>query len=423
VSSSGRGHVGGPLAPYAEGFREELLGQGYSWGSAAHQMHLMAHLSRWLEAQGLGPAALDEYLTGQFLAARRADGYAALRSARALAPLLGHLRGLGVAPPPQMPVPQTPADWLAMRFGEYLARERGLAGDSVRSYTGVARRFLAGAALGDGAGAEVLTAAGVTGFVRRECARRGVASAKATVTGLRSLLRFLYLDGQVSVPLAGAVPSAACWQLAALPRAVSPADLARLMDSCDRDSAAGRRDFAILVLLSRLGLRAGEVAALDLGDICWRQGEITVRGKGSRRDILPLPVDAGEAVASWLAGGHPREAACPAVFVRLRPPYSRLASTSVSYVVRRTCTRAGVPAAGAHRLRHSTATGMQVSGVALGASFGRSGERALPAVQRAALEQARGHGRPCTLRDLGCHRPLASGQTMLQPVRLQWMPA
>ena len=423
MSSSGRGHVGGPLAPYAEGFREELLGQGYSWGSAAHQMHLMAHLSRWLEAQGLGPAALDEYLTGQFLAARRADGYAALRSARALAPLLGHLRGLGVAPPPQMPVPQTPADWLAMRFGEYLARERGLAGDSVRSYTGVARRFLAGAALGDGAGAEVLTAAGVTGFVRRECARRGVASAKATVTGLRSLLRFLYLDGQVSVPLAGAVPSAACWQLAALPRAVSPADLARLMDSCDRDSAAGRRDFAILVLLSRLGLRAGEVAALDLGDICWRQGEITVRGKGSRRDILPLPVDAGEAVASWLAGGHPREAACPAVFVRLRPPYSRLASTSVSYVVRRTCTRAGVPAAGAHRLRHSTATGMQVSGVALGASFGRSGERALPAVQRAAVEQARGQGRPCTLRDLGCHRPLASGQTMLQPVRLQWMPA
>ena len=96
----------------------------------------------------------------------------------------------------------------------------------------------------------------MTGFVRRECARRGVASAKATVTGLRSLLRFLYLDGQVSAPLTGAVPSAACWQLAALPRAVSPAELARLMDSCDRDSVAGRRDFAILVLLARLGLRA-----------------------------------------------------------------------------------------------------------------------------------------------------------------------
>jgi integrase/recombinase XerD len=360
VSRSGRGHVRGPLASYAEGFREELLGQGYSWGSAAHQIHLMAHVSRWLEARGLGPAALDEHLTGQFLAARRADGYAALRSARALAPLLGYLRGLGVVPPPRRPVPQTPADRLAMRFGEYLARERGLAGESIRSYTGVARRFLAGAAFGEGT--EGLTAADVTRFVRRECARRGVASAKATVTGLRSLLRFLYLDGQITAPLTGAVPSAACWQLAALPRAVSPADLARLMGSCDPDSAAGRRDLAILVLLARLGLRAGEVAALDLGDISWRQGEITVRGRGSRRDSLPLPVDAGEAVAGWLAGGRPREAACPAVFVRLRPPHGRLASTSVSYVVRRACARAGVTAAGAHRLRHSTAAGMLAAG-------------------------------------------------------------
>ena len=362
MSSSGRGHVRGPLAPYAERFREHLLGQGYSWGSAAHQIHLMAHLSRWLEAHGLGPSALDEHLIGQFLAARRAEGYAALRSARALAPLLDYLRGLGAVLPPQMPVPQTPADRLAARFGEYLARERGLAGESVRSYTGVARRFLAGAALGNDGGAEGLTAGDVTGFVRHECARRGVASAKATVTGLRSLLRFLYLDGQVSAPLTGAVPSAACWRLAALPRAVSPAELARLTGSCDRDSAAGRRDFAILVLLARLGLRAGEVAALDLGDICWRQGEITVRGKGSRRDILPLPVDVGEAVAGWLAGGRPREAACPAVFVRLRAPHGRLASTSVSYVVRRACARAGVPAAGAHRLRHSTATGMLAAG-------------------------------------------------------------
>jgi integrase/recombinase XerD len=290
VSSSGRGHVRGPLAPYGEGFREHLLGQGYSWGSAAHQIHLMAHLSRWLEARGLGPAALDEYLTGQFLAVRRADGYAALRSARALAPLLGYLRGLGVVAPPLMAVPRTPADRLAARFGEYLVRERCLAGESIRGYTGVARRFLAEVTLGDDGGAEGLTAAEVAGFVRRECARRGVASAKATVTGLRSLLRFLYLDGQISAPLTGAVPPAACWQLAALPRAVSPAELARLMGSCDRDSAAGRRDFAILVLLARLGLRAGEVAGLDLGDMGWRQGEIIVRGKGSRRDILPLPV-------------------------------------------------------------------------------------------------------------------------------------
>jgi integrase/recombinase XerD len=186
--------------------------------------------------------------------------------------LLGYLRGLGVVAAARMPEPQAPADRLAARFGEYLARERGLAADSVRSYTGVARRFLAEVAIGDDVAAGALTAAAVTRFTRRECGRRGVASAKA-VTGLRALLRFLYLDGQLTAPLAGAVPSAACWQLAALPRAISPADLAQIMDSCDRGSGAGQRDFAILLLLARLGLRAGEVAALELGDIGWRRGE------------------------------------------------------------------------------------------------------------------------------------------------------
>jgi len=292
----------------------------------------MAHVSRWLEAQGLGPAALDECLISQFVAVRRAGGYAALRSARALAPLLGYLRELGVATPPRLPEPQAPGSRLIGRFAEYLAWERGLAADSIRSYTGVARRFLAGAGIGDGVGALDLTAADVTGFARRECGRRGVASAKATVTGLRSLLRFLYLDGQITVPLAGAVPSAACWQLAALPRGVSPAYLARIMDSCDRRSVAGRRDYAIILLLARLGLRAGEVAALDLGDIDWRQGEVTVCGKGSRRDGLPLPADVGEALAGWLLLGRPALAAGPAVFVRLHSPHGRLASTSVSYV-------------------------------------------------------------------------------------------
>jgi integrase/recombinase XerD len=362
VSRSGRGHVRGPLACYAEGFREDLLGQGYTQGSVAHQIHLMAHVSRWLEAGGLEPADLDDGVAGQFLAARRADGYAKYRSASALVPLLGYLRGLGVAAAPRLSEPHAPGDRLIGRFAEYLAGERGLAADSIRSYTGVARRFLAEMAIGDDIAAKGLAAADVTGFVRRECGRRGVASAKATVTGLRALLRFLYLDGQISAPLAGAVPSAACWQLAALPRAVRAADLALLIDSCDRRSVAGRRDFAILLLLARLGLRSGEVAVLDLGDINWRQGEITVRGKGSRRDSLPLPADVGEAVAGWLAEGRPPGAACPAVFVRLRPPHGRLASTSVSFVVRRACARAGIGAAGAHRLRHAAAVGMLAAG-------------------------------------------------------------
>jgi integrase len=235
---------------------------------------------------------------------------------------------------------------------------------------------VADAAIGD-CGAGDLTPAVVTGFVRRECGRRGVASAKATVRGLRSLPRFLYLDGQITEPLAGAVPSAASWQLAGLPQTVSPADLARLMEGCDRRSAAGRRDYAVLVLLARLGLRAGEVAGLDLGDFNWRQGEITVRGKGSRRDILPLPADVGEAVAGWLREGRPRGTACTAAFVGLRPPRGRLASTSVSYIVRRACVRAGVSAVGAHRLRHTMAAQVLRAGGTL-AEIGQVLRHALP---------------------------------------------
>lgn len=375
-SRSGRGHVRGPLACYGEGFRQDLLGQGYTEGSAARQVHLMAHVSRWLAAQDLQPADMDDCLVDRFVAARRADGYAGFLSARALAPLLGYLRGLGVVAEPVLPEPRTPGGELVERFGDYLARERCLASQSIRSYLGVARRFLADAAIGD-CGAGDLAPAAVTGFVRRECGRRGVASAKATVKGLRSLLRFLYLDGQITVPLAGAVPSAASWQLAELPRTVSPADVARLMDSCDRRSTAGRRDFAVLALLARLGLRAGEVAALDLGDISWRQGEITIRGKGSRRESLPLPADVGEAMARWLAEGRPQGTACPAVFVRLRPPRGRLASTSVSYIVRRACTRAGVSAVGAHRLRHTAAAQMLRAGGTL-AEIGQVLRHALP---------------------------------------------
>jgi integrase/recombinase XerD len=223
----------------------------------------------------------------------------------------------------------------------------------------VARRFLAVVAAAGDAGAEGLTAADVTGFVRRECGRRSVASAKATVTGLRALLRFLCLDGRITAPLAGAVPSAACWQLAALPRAVSPAELAGIMDSCDRGTVAGRRDLAIVLLLARLGLRAGEVAALEPGDINWREGEIAVCGKGGRRDSLPLPADAGEAVAGWLAGGAPAPCRRPGG-VRTAAPSAWPARLDQRVVRGAPCLRAGrdrcgrgAPAAAFRRGRHA----------------------------------------------------------------------
>jgi integrase/recombinase XerD len=205
----------------------------------------------------------------------------------------------------------------------------------------------------------------VSGFVRDECARRGIGSASATVTGTLARLGFLHATGTTPRSFAAAVPSVANWSLATLPRSIGSKELARVVHSCDRRRLAGRRDFAILILCARLGLRAGEVARMQLGDIDWRQGELAVRDKAARHDRLPLPSDVGEAVAAWLTRGRPKGIDTPAVFVRLPAPHGPLTSTGVSAVVRRASIRAGLEPIGAHRLRHSAATTMLQAGANL----------------------------------------------------------
>ncbi len=181
------------------------------------------------------------------------------------------------------------------------------------------------------------------------------------VTRLRALLRFLHVEGEIEYSLADGVPSVAGWRLASLVKALDARSVARLLGSCDRRTRVGRRDFAIITLLSRLGLRAGEVAALQLRDVDWRAGEITVRGKGSRQERLPLPADVGETLAGWLARGRPRRESV-FVFTRVRAPYDGLSAGAVSQIVRRACRRAGLPMVGAHRLRHTAATEMLRAG-------------------------------------------------------------
>jgi len=360
VYGSGRGHVSGPLAVYGEGFRAELLARGYAWGSAVHHVLLMAWVSRWLEAEGLGPGDLSGPVVQRCVQARRSQGYRWLVSPRAVGVMVGYLRGAGVVMREPPAGPATAVDQVLGRYQRYLAVERGLAGRSVGMYAGVARRF-AGFLAAGGRGLEGADAGVVRRFMLGECSRQSPAAAKVTVTGMRALLRFLYLDGQIPVPLAGAVPAPAGWAMAALPRAISAADLGRLVDSCDRGSALGCRDLAILLLLSRLGLRAGEVAALGPGHFDWRRGEVTVCGKGGRRDVLPLPADVGEAVAAWLVQGC-RAPGSPAVFVQIRAPHQRLTRQGVSHAVLRACAQAAVPAVSAHRLRHASAARILAAG-------------------------------------------------------------
>jgi integrase len=190
-------------------------------------------------------------------------------------------------------------------------------------------------------------------------------SVKRMVTALRSLLGFLHVEGIVDQPLATAVPSVAGWTQTGLPKALDAEQVAALLACCDERTATGRRDLAILTLLVRLGLRAGEVAALRLDDIDWRRGEITVRGKGNRRDRLPLPADVGERIVAYLGDGRPESTQDRAVFVRAQAPYRALTSNAVTTVVVAAGRRAGLGVIGAHRLRHSAATAMLRSGGSL----------------------------------------------------------
>jgi site-specific recombinase XerD len=360
-----RVQLSGPLLVFAAGFLEELLGRGYRPGTAAKQLQLMAHLSRWVAAHRLEPGDLREVEIERFVQERRATGRVQLASARALVPLLGYLRGLGVVPPAGSREAPTLAGALLDRYAEYLRVRRGLAAETVRCYCNTARAFLADReriagdlALGS------LDVAAINDYLLRYSRRSSVFSAKAVVTGLRSLLRFLHLQGLIDRDLAVAVPSVANWRLASLVKALDADSVKRLVDSCDRSTAVGRRDFAILMLLSRLGLRIGEVAALQLEHVEWRAGDLVVCGKGSRQERLPLTVDVGEAITDWLRDGRP---GCQSrfLFTRARAPHEGLHPSSLNDVVHRACKRAGLPEVGAHRLRHTAATEMLRAGSSL----------------------------------------------------------
>lgn len=357
-----RSFVRGPLEPHVVGLAAQLLGQGYSRTSAAQHVCFLAHLDRWMSAEDIGLGGLSGPVIERYLAARRAAGYREYRSVKALRPLLDYLAPLGVLPVPPG-VPLDPVGELLGRFRDYLVGERGLTPRTARGYVDCVRPFVAGRLRGgDGLELAGIIAADVTGFVLDACPGRAVGSAKLIVCGLRSLLGWLHLTGQVPAPLAAAVPSVAGWRLSGLPKGLEPGQLARLLAAPDRRTATGRRDYAVLLLLARLGLRAGEVARLGLGDIDWRHGEIAVRGKGDRAERLPLPGDVGAAIAAYLRRGRPVTAQDRSVFVRVHAPHRALTTGGVTMVVFDAAQRAGLGKIHAHRLRHTAASAMLRAG-------------------------------------------------------------
>ena len=355
--------VAGPLDRYLDGFKRFLIDQErYQLTPALKLVGLMRDLSWWMAASAVDVDSLTEARAEEFTRARKGAGRTYLLSGRALIPVFGYLRGIGAMPGPIAAEPDAAGRLLGC-FADYLAGERGLARGTIGQYLTAARLFIKGELPGE-PDLGLITAAQVSEFVRARCAGRSPAAAGDLTCGLRSFLRFAHATGLTSADLSAAVPSTASRADVFVPRGVERATVAALLGSCDRSCLTGRRDYAILMVLTRLGLRAGEVAALRLDDVNWRGGVVVVRGKGRAVDTLPLPVDVGAALVSYLSWeGLHRKART--VFVRARAPHGSLAPSSVSMIVCRACRRAGVAEISAHRLRHGLATEMLKEGASL----------------------------------------------------------
>ena len=356
--------MSGPLQPFAAGFVVELVRQGYTPGSAGTQVRLMAHLSRWLSGQGLDAAGVSPSVLRRFLLARRTAGYRLLRSPQALTPLMGYLRGLGVVPADVVVQASGPADVALERFRTYLRGERGLTAAAARGYVDLVAPFVAGRVQGEVLALQDLGAGDVSAFMLAQAGRFSPKTMQRLASALRSLLGFWHLRGDLGVSLVETVPKVA-YRSAGLARGLAPEQVTAMLASCTPERPAGLRDRAMLLLLSRLGLRCGEVAALQLGDVNWRSGQITVRGKGNRTDVLPLPVDVGMAMATYLRSGRPTTASGRSVFVRVRAPHRELTSGGVTQAVAAAAQRAGLGIIYGHRLRHTAATSMLAAGGSL----------------------------------------------------------
>ncbi len=358
----------GPLADDIDAFAVWLAAEGYSPVAAGQKLQFAADLSRWLASRRLAVYDLDDDQVQAFHAARepqRRRGGDATTGRQ----LLDHLRVTRRIPPADSdPLRDDALERTARTYERFLLDERGVQPSTAATYVPTVRRFLAERFGGREINLESLAAQDANQFILREAQRLSHSRAKMAVTSLRSFLRHLHQSGAIPADLAGAIPPVVNWSLAGLPKALPTEEVESILSSCDRSCVTGRRDYAILLLLARLGLRGGEVAALTLEDFDWDAGTLSVLGKGQRREILPLPWEVGEAVTHYLRNGRP--AGCPTrrVFVRAKAPHRGFASTAaICDIVRRALKRAQLDPTfkGAHLLRHSLATGMLRNGATL----------------------------------------------------------
>ena len=351
---------GNPLVVHLSPFAASLIENGYADATIRSKLWLLADFGQWLGRKGLAVVQLDEGLGEAFFIEKERRGRVHRGNRETVRQFLDHLRERKIVPGMTPTTDESPLAQILNHYEKHLRSERGLATATIINYVPFARKFLV-ERFGEGPfPVREVQSSDISAFVLRHAQTMGLRRAQLMTTAFRSFFRFLFQNGELESDLAISVPSVADWRLATVPKYLTAEDVGRVLGSCDRQKATGCRDYAVLLLLARLGLRAGEIVALQLDDIDWRAGEILVRGKGWLHDRMPLPVDVGEALTSYLRTDRPR-GKTRRVFVCMNAPRSGFARPStVTTIVRRALSRAGLQPAfkGAHLLRHTLATTM-----------------------------------------------------------------
>jgi site-specific recombinase XerD len=356
-----------PLASHLDSFAKSLADDAYAVSTMRSKLLWIVQLGWWLKEEKVAVARLDERIIDRFLNELRRRGKLRRGQGPTTLRFLVHLRNQGIIPCPEPVCDKSPLAELEHQYEHYLRMERGLTTATVVNYRPIIHHFLRHR-FGDGPlHLEALKSSDISAYVLAHAHSQSVKRAQLMVTALRSFFRFLLLCAKVQVDLAACVPTVANWRLSSVPKYLAEEEIQRLLEACDRRTSTGRRDYAVLLLLARLGLRAGEVVVLEIDDIDWRAGEMLVRGKGLIHDRLPLLTEPGEALATYLRTDRPGSLT-RRVFVRMKAPHTGFAGPStVSTIVRRALERAGLhpPTQGAHLLRHTLATTMLQQGASM----------------------------------------------------------
>jgi site-specific recombinase XerD len=357
----------GPHGQLVERYATRLVGDGLVSHGTWRCFNVVGGLLSWITSCRSVLADLDERSVEQYLRHRAGKQSIQPGDRSALKRWLSVLREEGAITPAVLP-PLTSHDRIFNEFGAYLRTERGLAPKSIIRHLPVIRRFLHEVCPAGDDDLGKISQEEVIRYIERHAQDWSPRTGKAMCWSLRAFLRYLHHQGLNPRALADCVPSMRRWRLASLPTFLSAAQVQRAIDGCDRATPMGQRDHAILMMLAKLGLRAGEVATLTLDDIDWRASEMLIRAKGRQRARMPIPPDVGAAIVAYLRNGRPKSS-CRRLFIRTLAPHAGFASgCAITMIAKTALDRVGIKGCahrGAHIFRHSLATELLRSGATL----------------------------------------------------------